>query len=849
MAFDPSIVPNSQKIKLTLDSSGITTDQTDFPLKVVLDGTDPLHSDLFTNLGTNSKRLSIESGSTQLPIEIEFYDSVAEKAVYHTKVPTYTGSVNSELILSYDNSQVDNVNVGDIGDTIAQSVWDSHFINVYHMAQDPSGIAPQILNSVANTNNGTTSGSMTSADLIEMLNGKALDFDSVDDYVDFGASATLDAVTAITIEVLIDPNTWTDYQGILNNSSGSNLYAGFTLDRGASDGDYRINVGHDGSGTYTRTFKNDPTLVPHVITATVDSSSMSIWIDGVQGSVVSMDASYSLDSNSGGLNAAWIPYLSGYYLDGSLGEIRTSDIVRSSDWLKLTNASLRNTVITWSPYITSTSFLAVLSQPYDLIRAILTVVLRQPYDIRQFFLSVLRQPYGADFIAVLIQPYSDKDEFMAVLRQYYGNKPELLKVLRQEYGDRLDLIAVLRQSYDLRHLLLSILKQPYSMMTDIQPAVLKQVYDIMQNNEFLSVLSQKYSMFPDATTDDVVASVTIDGLEIQVLEISFDYDIDQYCASFQLVLAEYSDWLTVDYKQEVIIDINGTDHYSVVVDMNDNVSYSSSTYTVECKSKSVLLDFPFATKVDEDYEVTGTASSVVTYLAGLEGMTVSWEMVSDPVLTKATTVAGSSPLSGIRSIVNSLGGRIQSHPDGSIHAIPRYEVNTNKYAEATTVATITTGLDFTLLSTDVDKRYGYNKYSVSDSTVSGGNSLRTDSISPTKYQAKASIVPWTTEEFILETSETTNITITSLGVTEEVFEEDVEIVEGIGRTQYPGYGVVSQDYIDRTDLGVVTVDEDGTVEATIKGQSIVKLEYTNRYLLWEVVDTDREKVQIILVKT
>ncbi len=493
-------------------------------------------------------------------------------------------------------------------------------------------------------------------------------------------------------------------------------------------------------------------------------------------------------------------------------------------------------------------FLAVLSQPYDLLRVIFTVILKQSYDIRRFVLTILTQPYGSEFLAILTQPYSDKSELLTVLRQYYDSRPELIKILKQGYGDKADIIVILSQIWDLRGELLQVLKQKYSLLSDIPPAVLKQLYDVQLNHEHLVILRQQYSLFEVQTTLTPVVGVTINGSPVEVSSISYDYDIDQYCASFQLVIPEYSDWLLIDYKQEVVISINGLDHHSVVVDMNNSVSATTSTYSVECKSPSVLLDFPFADKVPEDYVVSGLASDVVNYMAGLEGMTISWEMNSNPPLTSATVVAGGSPLAGIRENGSALGGRVQSHPDGSIHAVPRYQVNTNEYSSAVTSITLTTGTDFTVLSTDVDKRYGYNKYSVSDSTSSDGISLRTKAINSHKYEVMASKVPWSTEDYVLETSELTNIVITYKGVTEESVSEEVEIVEGAGSVQYPCYNVISYNYHDRVDLGIPDVAESGSVTTSIKEESILNIEYTTRYHLWEVTDTDTEKVQLILVK-
>jgi hypothetical protein len=48
--FDPSIIANSNVLLMGLDSSGVSADQTDFPLTVALDTSNPLHKPIFEDL-------------------------------------------------------------------------------------------------------------------------------------------------------------------------------------------------------------------------------------------------------------------------------------------------------------------------------------------------------------------------------------------------------------------------------------------------------------------------------------------------------------------------------------------------------------------------------------------------------------------------------------------------------------------------------------------------------------------------------------------------------------------------------------------------------------------------------
>lgn len=512
MVFDPSTIPDSQKIQLTCDSSPISSDQTDFPLTVVLDGADPLHAGLFTNLGSNSKRLSIESGTTQCPVEIESWDSVAEKAVLHTKVPTYTAASDPELVLSYDNSQPDNTDyVGDAGETKptlftglqsttmsgvasytrrfvipsseitshegkkqivfqhhgtdytlgsvyvmkkaasgdeydgqagtviqltmggettftvtssnnvsdpvdidtsdgiilscystssvpynsslptncvlyyksgvdeaatedvtgystgttqailkdiigltpSQSVWDSNFVGVWHMAQDPSGGADCILDSTANGYHLTPNGSMTSGDLVDGLHGKALEFDGSNDFLQRN---TFPFGSTNTIEVL----------GVVNDNAGSKILA------------YQINDNAglaffvNSSGIIEFDGRTDTASTYYSAEGTLSYESADVWnyFVGVRESGVgwSVDVNGGEDTGSIADTTTGSIYSGTYFtigagrynngsasnfLPGRISEVRISNVARSADWIKLTNLSLRNQLITWSAYTSS----------------------------------------------------------------------------------------------------------------------------------------------------------------------------------------------------------------------------------------------------------------------------------------------------------------------------------------------------------------------------------------------------------------------------------------------------------------------------------------------------------------
>ena len=78
---------------------------------------------------------------------------------------------------------------------------------VQHMHQDPSGSAPQMLDSTSNDNDGTSAGSMTSGDLVEGKAGQCLDFEGTNDNINFGSDASLDISDELLITTVVYPHT------------------------------------------------------------------------------------------------------------------------------------------------------------------------------------------------------------------------------------------------------------------------------------------------------------------------------------------------------------------------------------------------------------------------------------------------------------------------------------------------------------------------------------------------------------------------------------------------------------------------------------------------------------------
>lgn len=213
--------------EITIDATKVSGSSAlvDFPILVNI--TDP---DLISTANgghvENSNGYDIVFTSSDcsniLDHEIESYNAMTGEFIAWVRIPILDNAANTIIQVYYGNSMIST-------DPSTTGVWSSNYENVYHMNQDPSGSAPQMAESTANNGrDATSSGSMTTVDLVTGQIGEGIALDGTDDQFTSTSTSVLDQTVTWSIWINLNGNANT-FDGLFYDGGGINIMSDNTV--------------------------------------------------------------------------------------------------------------------------------------------------------------------------------------------------------------------------------------------------------------------------------------------------------------------------------------------------------------------------------------------------------------------------------------------------------------------------------------------------------------------------------------------------------------------------------------------------------------------------------------------
>lgn len=187
----------SYRVKITIASSQVDADLTDYPVYVDLSD---LPSGFFSNVKSDGGdiRVTKSDGTTEVAREVVFITTGSSIGELHfIAAGTLSSSSDTDFYIYYGNSGASEpASSATYG---SENVWNSNYAAVYHLQEDPSGTAPQMIDSTSNSHDGTSAGTMTSGDSVAgKLAGQSLDLDGSNDEINIGTSPNWTSTSTFT---------------------------------------------------------------------------------------------------------------------------------------------------------------------------------------------------------------------------------------------------------------------------------------------------------------------------------------------------------------------------------------------------------------------------------------------------------------------------------------------------------------------------------------------------------------------------------------------------------------------------------------------------------------------------
>lgn len=838
------------KIRVIADfDSGVTTDINSFAV----------------NSGTvvwpeTPKKIAFEIGDTgsQCYGEIVNWDYNNIKSHIEVKVPSVLAAIDSVLHFYADPAHADNTTyIGDTNSTPSDIVHaDRDFVS--HQAQDPSGTAPQILDSSPNAKHGTSYGSMTSGDLIDGLTGKAIDYDSTDDYTNHGydpahdITDVLSGVAVIKPSVLLDSGL-TDYPGIISRQN----------DPTDSEDTYALLINADGKlhfasygGNIQSTKDSWAAGVTYVLGFTYNATGLvgDLFVDGVK-ETKSVD---SLDTMAGSTNNLVIGKNkdSTEFFPGMIDEVILINGIMSDAWFKAVNAALRDNLITFS--LTSFPVLNALGQIYNLSDPVLAA-LGQDYNLTYAVKNALSQIWAHIIEVALNQHYGDADKITASLNQYYNDAPHVVQALIQKYDDMRQVTTALVQKHNLMFKAETALEQKWVVCGFQASAGLVQEYDLRLRDEVTAALGQYWGMFRDYQDVQVpIFWVMAEGVLLNPPEFTWTISASSSAIECTVPLVDHGVWRALKLKGALEIHWNGITYEFFIEEKLRTRSINNKEFTANYVLKGLSLtaglEAPYAAPVTKSWPNATMASVIVAELA--EGYEIDWQIDDFPVRGGVFDVNNQTPLAAIKALVGtpSVEAVVQSSPDGKIIVRREFKHSPTKWPEVVADHVIYDDGGVFSDSDDRDVMPGYNFVEITSLEESDSSKrLEKEKISATAIRVRGFSVPWQ-DTFPLNTSGGSNVSIVDNGIkTEAIPEAVVEFVDGVSSTAKPVYTVDLQGnpyplavaWME-DDLGAVSVDESGSMTSAVPGNSLAKITYLTKYREWIVQDQEIKFVQIFI---
>lgn len=475
------------------------------------------------------------------------------------------------------------------------------------------------------------------------------------------------------------------------------------------------------------------------------------------------------------------------------------------------------------------------------------------------FAGTHRMPYGLRLERGNRAPYGDLRQHRRRMAMSYGDARLHRLRVTLPYGD----VQRLRARFDLPYGEVALLRGRHLVMYSELGACRKAMrlsywltqavaarhvigYDVTDVNPVAKRLTSSWSLLADQHLQAVMNTPELvwQDRTIRILQATLSCDEGSPVWIATVEIAQVADFAAIAIGDPITLQL-GLEAFALVVDGKtlSRESQTSQRCELTAISPLALLDAPFAATTR--YYQPGAVSARMA-VEGLIG-NVDWQLPNWTVPAGRLLMEGVTPLAAARSVVDAIGGIIESNPDGTVVCRRRHPVSIPDYGQAP-VAHQLFDADVLANRAQITPARGYNRVTLANEDGASGRSAdRIEHVADSDDANQGTVRAYlaTTRPVLLTHTGHPATVIAALGEATRSESEVVEFIEGRASTRYP-LTAISRATWQHTDLGGVTADGQALV-ATVPGYSLLDLTYTTTSLDWRVTLAAAEEVQFILV--
>lgn len=355
-------------------------------------------------------------------------------------------------------------------------------------------------------------------------------------------------------------------------------------------------------------------------------------------------------------------------------------------------------------------------------------------------------------------------------------------------------------------------------------------------------------------------TITLNGNVIDVFDAEISTDEEGFIWQAEITLLDIADYKSINIDDQFTLDFYG-EIFTLLTESKtlDRASPVGIAMTVRAVSPAIRHDFPRAAPLTITFNTPVTAQATAESILG---ESITWDIPDWTIPANRLGIADGAPIQLVQQIVSAVGGVLESNPDGTLIARPKFPVSMNILEDDAQTPAIDQNYFDTADNLSVSEEYTpqklFNKFRISDTTKEFDDDLDFDfdeiteedgstTKSDTEGLLKAFVKPFRTN-VVVKSSQDASIGFQLNGINTEQLTELVEIKEGIGSVSKPILSIDSFTY-EAIDLGTPTfvVDDTQIVTPNVNLKyGLLEITYTTRFIEYDVTGVNGKNVQFVL---